>query len=778
MIQLILFVLSTVVGLYGALRGESLALALAMAGMWVAGSGLLTPAPEQQTKEQQQMRAWLQQYGWLFLMLSAVVATGFTVQQIAADEFSRSSTYTWLLSMLLILLAGIVHDYRSPAVEEVEATAEQSAAGSATANATDNANKTDNANEADNTDKTDNADTTTVDTVAVTPVTAAAANHSWRWRLRRKLLPRLRRIGATEWRDWWLDWLLIGIITAVALWLRLHRLNDFLPTMHGDEGEMGELARLALQGPAGGLRPLPLPVFGIGFLDHPTLFHHIQAGALFFFGDSLTGLRTLSAITGALCVPPIYLLARRGWGRVAATTAAWLLAVSHLHIQYSRIALNNIQSVWMMILLILFLASAAEQSRRQQGRPLLFFVLAGLTIGVSQYFYYGSRLLPVIAALGLLVLLCQRRLSFVQAVGMGVATLLPYVPLLYIYSRNWQSFLNRTQGVSIISPAGMAHTLGADATWPQDIPRLFWEQFKRNIAFFVDSGDKSSFYLQDLPAFDPVTVALFWLGLGLIFVRYRRFVNAILLVWLLVGLLLAGILTNDSPYGPRLIVMVPAIYLIASVPLQRLYTFLFNLWPSAARWSLVLVLGLIGFGTFLGNYSTYFERYPRSLPNMMPIGMAHYIREHSQDSLFYIYGAPNFYAEYSVLRFITPESTRMNASLVEETEAAIHAMQRRHEPGNAGAATENEYRGIVIIALLHRLQELETLVEKFPGGVREEHQNRAGNLLYVSYRLPPTWFAATDDARGEAGSGTPAMPESDISVLPPAALSPLPTPAE
>ena len=70
-----------------------------------------------------------------------------------------------------------------------------------------------------------------------------------------------------------LDWLIAMAITGVALALRLYQLNDFLPTMHGDEGEMGMLALLARHGPASGIDARVLPLFSTSFLDHPTLFH-------------------------------------------------------------------------------------------------------------------------------------------------------------------------------------------------------------------------------------------------------------------------------------------------------------------------------------------------------------------------------------------------------------------------------------------------------------------------------------------------------------------------
>jgi hypothetical protein len=145
------------------------------------------------------------------------------------------------------------------------------------------------------------------------------------------------------------DWL------AMAMLLRTYRLDASLPAIHGDEGEMGMYARLALFGPGGERGESPLPYFRTAFLDHPTLFHFVQAAALALFGNTMYSLKLLSAIVGALCAPLIYVIGRIGWGRAAGLTAAWLLAVSHLHIQYSRIALNNIETVWFVIFFVVLL---------------------------------------------------------------------------------------------------------------------------------------------------------------------------------------------------------------------------------------------------------------------------------------------------------------------------------------------------------------------------------------------------------------------------------------
>ena len=78
-------------------------------------------------------------------------------------------------------------------------------------------------------------------------------------------------------------------------------------------------------------------------------------------------LRILSAVFGALCMPLVYLIGRMGWGKIAGFVAAALIAVAHLHIHYSRMALNNIQSVWFALFCALMLIAAYEQSQRQRA---------------------------------------------------------------------------------------------------------------------------------------------------------------------------------------------------------------------------------------------------------------------------------------------------------------------------------------------------------------------------------------------------------------------------
>ncbi len=350
------------------------------------------------------------------------------------------------------------------------------------------------------------------------------------------------------------------------------------------------------------------------------------------------------------------------------------------------------------------------------------YTWAGLAIGFSQYFYYGSRLLPVVAVPLLLFLLLKRKLALTQLFILITALLVAYAPLAAHYSRNLPAFLNRTKGVSILNPEGMARTLGDQAVWPDDLPSLIWEQVERNATLFARGGDKSAFYLADIPAFDPITVALFWLGLGVVLARIYRFQEFTILVWFGLGVVLAGVITNDAPNGPRLIVGITSIYVISGIFLQRLFNFAQRIWPIGSQWSALVLALLIGVITFQVNFTTYFVTYAQIKPNSMPISLASDIRTLGDKNKYYLFGAPYFYADYSTLRFIARGTERYNVDRVE----ALPSLTQ----------TQTAKEGVVVIFLPHRLADIAAVKKRLPGGTLQERFNETRNLMYVIYQLP------------------------------------------
>ena len=533
---------------------------------------------------------------------------------------------------------------------------------------------------------------------------------------------------AVHWR--WIDTAALAILAAAALAVRVHHLGHALPYMHGDEGEMGLLARRALNASAVGAPPLPM--FSTEFLDHPTLFHYVQAGALAVFGDSITALRLLSAGAGALAAPGVYLIGRLGWGRVAGVVAGGLLCVSHFHVHYSRVALNNIESAtFITVAMVLVVAAvtlgrAAEPSHAPTS-SLTIFVLFGLTVGVSQYFYYGSRVLLVMMV-PVLLLLRGHRLVRARDIGATIgAAIVTVLPLVLHYLRYPAALSNRTGVVSVLSRSGVTHEMGVGAKLPRDLLHLLMTQIGRNLAFFVNSGDHSAFYTSEFPAFDRLTLVLFWLGMAVmlwvaVFRRHAIAVPAqLILMWIVVGVTLGGILTIDSPNGPRLLMVVPAVFICGGVSSHYLWNASSRRWPMRRRWiqGVVAMLALV---TFFTNWNRYFVDYASAQPLSWVTEIATLIRDQTSSHRVFLIGGDALRVDNGVVRFITDGGDQSDLPLVESFEALFSSLVAAGKP-------------VLVIALPFRADELQHIQQSHPGGVYTSYNDNHGQPSYLTYEL-------------------------------------------
>ena len=113
----------------------------------------------------------------------------------------------------------------------------------------------------------------------------------------------------------------------------------------------------------------------------------MQAWGVGLLGRNLEGLRILSVIVGTLGIPALYFLAKELFDRKTALLAALMPGRFPPHIQFSRIALNNIVDPLFGTLALAFLVRGLKYNRP------LDYALSGAALGLTQYFYEGGRLL-------------------------------------------------------------------------------------------------------------------------------------------------------------------------------------------------------------------------------------------------------------------------------------------------------------------------------------------------------------------------------------------------
>jgi hypothetical protein len=134
-----------------------------------------------------------------------------------------------------------------------------------------------------------------------------------------------------------------------------------------------------------------------GLSPFTWLYPYWQAGWMSAFGYSLWHFRAVSIIGGVLTVVLTMLLARTLFDRRTALMAGLLLATFPPHLHFSRIGILVVMDPLFGVLALWVLARAFKHNRRAD------YALAGVGLGLTQYFYEAGRLLfPALAMLWLL----------------------------------------------------------------------------------------------------------------------------------------------------------------------------------------------------------------------------------------------------------------------------------------------------------------------------------------------------------------------------------------
>lgn len=407
-------------------------------------------------------------------------------------------------------------------------------------------------------------------------------------------------IGALPPWSWW-EAAVLALIVVLALLLRVWDLRDVPFNIYPDEVMTGVVAERAYISD-----PSPAPsVFSTLWSDIelPALWFAIVAEALKLGGISLAVVRLPAALFGAATVLSLYGLIRSVWGRVAAITGAGVMAFSAANVHYSRMALNNITTPFFWAVCFFFIVRGLRRRRAAD------WTFAGLAAGVSEHFYYGTRLLPFVLVgfvIYLLVIHWPKARRYLTQVGwLALGYLIGFGPLLGYFATHPGSYYGRG--------AGLMTWNRIPASWQdlQQMWRTLWPIMSQNL---LGISTRSS---QDIMYYAPLLLvaeaALLVLGVALLVWQWRHPIAFVLLLSGLGVLLVGGTLVlypNSSP--PMLAHWTPAFpffYAAIAVPVGAWTSSAEPLLRTKWKWitSAVVVLGLMMLG--YANIHFYFYRY-------------------------------------------------------------------------------------------------------------------------------------------------------------------------
>jgi len=496
----------------------------------------------------------------------------------------------------------------------------------------------------------------------------------------------------------------IALLTLLALAVRAWGIATLPSVLSGDEGSAGLTAWEFQTGARNNL-------LSLGWFSFPALYFGLLSVSQAAFGRTTEAIRLVSALAGALTIPALYWMARSMFGRPAAFASAAWLAAFHVHVLFSRVAYNNIFDG------LLFLLAAGGLWRGWQEGNRKAFILAGLGLGFSQYFYTTARLTPVVLALWVVLLALNRRPDRARLSGLvcaGLAALAVFFPLGLLYAEHPDTLVFTASRVSMLVPGWTSEAAAALGTTSVG---LVLEQIWVTGLGLTVAELQGVYSSPGVPMLISVSAVLFFVGLVICLLRCRNPRYSLLLL-VLGGTILMGGLSIQAPSGQRMLFASPALALMVVLPLEEARRWSAHRWPGGQR-ALTTLAALLLVITLAQNINHLFLRYfPReeygSLNGAVTQEMIAIWPSLPPDVPVYFFGGGRMeFASIPSITYLRPEAQASDVDRADQIPA--------------------QASGLIAIVLPEEQASLGDLQARFPGGTVSRRYNRQGRLLFDLY---------------------------------------------
>jgi len=317
-------------------------------------------------------------------------------------------------------------------------------------------------------------------------------------------------------------WFLLVVLLLVAWALRLCCLEEVPPGWRDDE-------LINIHALAGRLLRGDFPLYYAGASGHEPLYHHLHAGVHAILGFNVLSGHILSVAWGLLSIPLAYVLARRLFGRTVGFFAAGALALSFWSLMYSRTAIRHINLPPLMLAAFYGL----WRLMADRARSIAYGLLTGVALAGCLYTYPAARLLPVMVILfgGYLALFHRTRFrrcwrGLLVALLVAGALVTPMIVAI-------QQGRSEAAAEGIGADARLAELAVPLRELRQGNPRPLLKNVWTTLGMFHATGDAEWLYnVAGRPVLGWAGGLLFWAGVGLCILRWRRARYTFLVLWL------------------------------------------------------------------------------------------------------------------------------------------------------------------------------------------------------------------------------------------------------
>jgi hypothetical protein len=350
------------------------------------------------------------------------------------------------------------------------------------------------------------------------------------------------------------------------------------------------------------------------------------------------------------------------------------------------------------------------------------FALAGVLMGLAQYFYFGTRLILVVMFVLVVFLAIRERHQLQTFLGpiamLGIGFLLTVGPLVRHYLKHREIYFARLAEHGLIQ-RGNIPDLQANG---QSLLTALAGHAYRTFGFFVTVNEHSPFYDSGIPMLSHGMELLFIIGIVLVLLSWRKMENFALLLWIGGTALLGGFLLWDSPQSQRYLIATPALCILMALALVQVSVLLSQI-LSLSQPVQMRFTGLIVVAFALWNLYFYFDIYtPRNsyALNAGQTEVGYYLQKQAEQSYAYMFTAPYLYLNYGTIKFIAEDPPGIDVIDPLKAVTALPELPSGMHP--------------LFIFIPERLNELDIVKERYPHGKLREYfhtPNTEQPYLYI-----------------------------------------------
>lgn len=507
------------------------------------------------------------------------------------------------------------------------------------------------------------------------------------------------------------EWLLVGLLVMIAGIIRGVAITQIPILLSGDEASSGISAVAFINGDTNN-------IFRMGWYSFPAFHNWIQSLPIRVLGQTIQGLRFTSIFIGSVTVGVVYFVAKALFGSRVGFYAAVFLSAHHFHHNFSRIGLNNIWDGFWFAVVIGGLWYGWNRGKRWP------FILSGLALGFSQYFYVTSRLLIVFVPVWVIFtgLFDRKRLRrlWPEIILLGLTALVVLIPLIGFYAQNPDEYLAPMARVSIMDD-WLVHEV-------ERVGKPGWliilQQLGTSFLGLINVPLRA-WYTPGVPLLRMPSATLFLVGLGVLFLKLRDTRLHLLGLWI-IAICIPGGLSDSVPAAQRYVAIAPALAILVGYGLDQIavqISQLFKRFAKILNYVALLVIVIISLDEL--NYY-FFDYTPRSdfggANSLVAQRLANTLKDKPGDAEVLFWGSPRMgYYSIPSIQYLVPD---------------IHGLDMNYPWGSTQNPAPTSDHLIFVFLPDHETQ-LTAIQEDYPGGVLTHEFDHNGNTLYWLYEFMP-----------------------------------------